>query len=134
MAVVTLDIASFRAMYPEFYNVTDAILPFLFDQSTDYLNNTDYSLVDDVVKRERLLYTLMAHLAYVRYGDNRKRGGSGMVGRIASATQGSVSVSSDLGPIEFRYAWYTQSPYGMDFWQATKVYRMANYYPGDNYV
>lgn len=134
MAVVTLDIASFRAMYPEFSNVTDAILPFLFDQSTDYLNNTDYSLVDDVVKRERLLYMLMAHLAYVRYGDNRKRGGSGMVGRIASATQGSVSVSSDLGPIEFRYAWYTQSPYGMDFWQATKVYRMANYYPGDNYV
>ena len=134
MAVVTLDIASFRAMYPEFSNVSDAILPFLFDQSTDYLNNTDYSLVDDVVKRERLLYMLMAHLAYVRYGDNRKRGGSGMVGRIASATEGSVSVSSDLGPIEFRYAWYTQSPYGMDFWQATKVYRMANYYPGDNYV
>lgn len=134
MAVVTLDIASFRAMYPEFSNVSDAILPFLFDQSTDYLNNTDYSLVDDVVKRERLLYMLMAHLAYVRYGDNRKRGGSGMVGRIASATEGSVSVSSDLGPIEFRYAWYTQSPYGLDFWQATKVYRMANYYPGDNYV
>jgi hypothetical protein len=72
MAVVTLDIASFRAMYPEFSNVPDAILPFLFDQSTDYLNNTDYSLVDDVVKRERLLYMLMAHLAYVRYGDNRK--------------------------------------------------------------
>lgn len=134
MAVVTLDIASFRAMYPEFSNVPDAILPFLFDQSTDYLNNTDYSLVDDVVKRERLLYMLMAHLTYVRYGDNRGRGGSGMVGRIASATEGSVSVSSDLGPIEFRYAWYTQSPYGMDFWQATKVYRMANYYPGDNYV
>ncbi|HGM5054113.1 TPA: DUF4054 domain-containing protein [Serratia marcescens] len=134
MAVVTLDIASFRAMYPEFSNVPDTILPFLFDQSTDYLNNTDFSLVEDVVKRERLLYILMAHLVYVRYGDNRGRGGSGMVGRIASATEGSVSVSSDLGPIEFRYAWYTQSPYGMDFWQATKVYRMANYYPGDNYV
>lgn len=134
MAVVTLDIASFRAMYPEFSNVPDEILPFLFNQSTDYLNNTDYSLVDDVVKRERLLYMLMAHLAYVRYGDNRKRGGSGMVGRIASATEGSVSASFDLGPIEFRYAWYTQSPYGMGFWQATKVYRMANYYPGDNYV
>ena len=133
MAVVILDIASFRAMYPEFTNVSDTNLPFLFDQSTDYLNNTDYSLVDDVVKRERLLYMIMAHLVYVRYGDNRGRGGSGMVGRIASATEGSVSVSSDLGPIEFRYAWYTQSPYGMDFWQATKVYRMANYYPGDNY-
>lgn len=134
MAVVTLNIANFRAMYPEFSNVTDPILPFLFDQATDYLNNTDFSLVDDAVKRERLLYMLMAHIAYVRYGDNKGNGGSGMVGRISSASEGSVSVSSELGPIEFRYAWYTQSPYGMAFWQATKVYRMANYYPGDNYV
>ncbi|VEB99950.1 Uncharacterised protein [Cedecea lapagei] len=133
MGVVTLDIPKFRAMFPELSNVDDALLPFLFDQATDYLNNTEYSLVIDVIKRERFLYLLMAHLAYVRYGDNRKRGGSGMVGRISSATQGSVSVSSDLGPIEFRYAWYTQSPYGMDYWQATKVYRMANYYPGSAY-
>ncbi|MFW5410782.1 DUF4054 domain-containing protein [Pectobacterium brasiliense] len=131
MAIVVLDIAKFRAMFPEFSNVDDALIPFLFDPATDYLNNSEYSLVDDAVKRERLLYLLMAHIAYMRYGDNRKRGGSGMVGRIASATEGSVSVSTDLGPIEFRYAWYTQSPYGMDFWQATKVYRMAQYYPGD---
>lgn len=133
MAVVELNITSFRDMYPEFSNVTDAILPFLFDQATDYLNNTDFSLVDDPIKRERLLYMLMAHIAYVRYGDNKGNGGSGMVGRISSASEGSVSVSSELGPIEFRYAWYTQSPYGMSFWQATKVYRMATYYPGSIY-
>lgn len=131
MAIVVLDVAKFRTMFPEFSNIDDSLLPFLFDQATDYLNNSEYSLVDDAVKRERLLYLLMAHIAYMRYGDNRKRGGSGMVGRIASATEGSVSVSTDLGPIDFRYAWYTQSPYGMDFWQATKVYRMAQYYPGD---
>lgn len=130
MAIVTLDIPKFRAMFPELSNVPDAILPFLFDQSTDYLNNSDFSLVDDVTKRERLLYTLMAHLAYMKYGDANGNGGSGMVGRIASASEGSVSVSSDAGQVEFRYMWYTQSPYGMDFWQATKVYRMANYYPG----
>lgn len=133
MAIVTLDIPKFRAMFPEFSNVSDEQLTFLFEQSTDYLNNSDYSLVDDAIKRERLLYLLMAHLAYMRYGDEKGNGGSGMVGRISSATEGSVSVSSDLGPVEFRYAWYTQSPYGMDFWQATKVYRMANYYPGSNY-
>lgn len=130
MAIVVLDIAKFRAMFPEFSNVSNELLPFLFDQATDYLNNSDFSLVDDVIKRERLLYLLMAHLAYVRYGDVNGNGGSGMVGRISSASEGSVSVSSDIGPVEFRYAWYTQSPYGMDYWQATKVYRMANYYPG----
>lgn len=130
MAVVTLNIASFRAMYPEFSNVADAVLPFLFDQSTDYLDNTDFSLVDDAIKRERLLYMLMAHLAYMRYGDSAGNGGPGMVGRISSASEGTASASSELGPIEFRYAWYTQSQYGMDYWQATKIYRMANYYPG----
>lgn len=133
MAIVVLDIPKFSAMFPEFSNLTDAQLPFLFDQATDYLNNSEYSLVDDAVKRERLLYLLMAHLAYLRYGDANGNGGSGMVGRLSSASEGSVSVSSDAGQIEFRYMWYTQSPYGMDFWQATKVYRMANYYPGSVY-
>lgn len=133
MAIVVLDIAKFRAMFPELSNVTDIALQFLFDQSTDYLNNTEYSLVIDATKRERLLYLLMAHLAYVRYGDANGNGGSGLVGRLSSASEGSVSVSSDAGQIEFRYMWYTQSPYGMDFWQATKVYRMANYYPGSAY-
>lgn len=130
MGVVTLDIPKFRAMYPEFSNITDVQLPFLFSQATDYLNNTEFSLIDDVVKRERLLYLMMAHLAYLRFGNNKGSGGSGLVGRISSASEGSVSVSTDLGQVEFRYSWYAQSPYGLDFWEATKVYRMANYYPG----
>ena len=130
MGVVTLDIPNFRAMYPEFSNITDVQLPFLFSQATDYLNNTEFSLIDDVVKRERLLYLMMAHLAYLRFGNNKGNGGSGLVGRISSASEGSVSVSTDLGQVEFRYSWYAQSPYGLDFWEATKVYRMANYYPG----
>ena len=133
MAIVVLDIDKFRAMFPEFSNVTDAQLPFLFDQATDYLNNSECSLVEDAVKRERLLYLLMAHLAYMRYGDANGNGGTGLVGRLSSATEGSVSVSSDAGQVEFRYMWYTQSPYGMDYWQATKVYHMANYYPGSVY-
>lgn len=130
MGVVALDIPKFRAMYPEFSNITDVQLPFLFSQATDYLNNTEFSLIDDVVKRERLLYLMMAHLAYLRFGNNKGNGGSGLVGRISSASEGSVSVSTDLGQVEFRYSWYAQSPYGLDFWEATKVYRMANYYPG----
>ncbi|WP_437609671.1 DUF4054 domain-containing protein [Erwinia sp. V71] len=133
MAIVALDTDKFRAMFPEFSNVADPALPFLFDQSTDYLNNSEYSLVEDVVKRERLLYLLMAHLAYMRYGDSDGNGKKGLAGRVSSASEGSVSVSLDMGAVEFRYAWYTQSPYGMDFWQATKVYRMANYYPGSVY-
>lgn len=134
MAIVAFNLANFRAMFPELSNIPDDTLPFIFDQSTDYLDNSHYSLVIQEAKRERLLYLLMAHLAYMRYGDKDGKGGSGMVGRVSSASEGSVSVSSELGSIEFRNAWYTLSPYGMDYWQATKVYRMANYYPGGAYV
>lgn len=133
MAIVELKIATFRAMFPEFSNIADDLLPYLFDQATDYLDNTEMSLVAQRDKRERLLYLLMAHLAYMRYGDKDGKGGSGMVGRVSSASEGSVSVSSELGQIEFRNAWYTLSPYGMDYWKATKVYRMATYYPGSIY-
>jgi hypothetical protein len=136
MAVVTFDLAKFRDMYPEFSNVTDTQLEFLFDESTDYLDNTDYSLVIDGTKRERLLYLLMAHLAYLRYGylkNGQLIGGTGMVGRISSASEGSVSVGTELGSMAIGTAWYTQSPYGLAYWQATKVYRMANYYPGGDY-
>lgn len=133
MAIVELKIATFRAIYPEFSNISDDLLPFLFDNATDYLDNTEMSLVAQSDKRERLLYLLMAHLAYMRYGDKDRNGGSGMVGRVSSASEGSVSVSSDLGQVEFRSAWYTQSPYGMDYWQATKVYRMGVWFSGADY-
>jgi hypothetical protein len=133
MAVVTLDIPKFRAIFPEFSDVTDVQLQFLFDEATDYLNNSEYSVVPEYAKRERLLYLLMAHLAWIRYGDAKGNGGSGFVGRISSATEGSVSVGSELGAMSVGTAWYTQSPYGLAFWQATKVYRMAKWYPGCPY-
>lgn len=133
MAVVVLDINKFRDIYPQFSDVNDTQISFLFDQSTDYLDNTNYSLVIDPLKRERLLYLIMAHLAFMRFGDAAGNGGSGMVGRLSSASEGSASASFDLGAMSANSTWFTQSPYGMDFWQATKVYRMAQYYPGSAY-
>lgn len=133
MAIVVLDILKFRAMFPEFDGLTDAQITLLFELSTDYLDNTNYSLVIDPLKRERLLYLLMSHLAYMRFGDAAGNGGTGMVGRLSSASEGSASASFDLGAMSAGSTWFTQSPYGMDFWQATKVYRMATYYPGSPY-
>lgn len=130
MAIVTFDIDKFRAMYPEFSNVADATLPYIFDEATDYLSNQPYSVVDDYDKRERLLYMLMAHICELRYGNNRGQGGTGFVGRVTSASEGSVSVSSDLGMLGASATWYAQTEYGLSYWQATKVYRMAKYYPG----
>ncbi|QHJ83906.1 MAG: hypothetical protein [Caudoviricetes sp.] len=131
MAIVVFDLTTFRAIYPEFSNVSDTALPYIFEQAELYLDNTEYSLVVDPDKRGFLLYLLMAHLCYMRYGNASGSGGTGIVGRLASASEGTVSVGSDAGSVPFQYMWYTQSPYGMDYWQATKVYRMGTYYPGD---
>lgn len=134
MAIVALDIPKFRELFPEFGGVTDVQLQFLFDEATDYLNNTEYSPVQEYTKRERLLYLLMAHLAYIRYGyidaGGTRVGGTGFVGRVSSATEGSVSVSTELGSMSDSATWYALSPYGLAFWQATKWLRIAKYYPG----
>lgn len=133
MAIVVFDIDKFRAIFPEFSNVSDTALQFLFDTATDYLNNSNYSIVKDVAKRERLLYLLMAHIAFIRYGDANGNGGNGskgFVGRISSASEGSVSIGAALDGADSGSTWFTQSTYGYDFWQATKVYRMATYFPG----
>ena len=130
MAIVTFDLTTFRAIYPQFSNVSDTLLPYIFQEAELYLNNTEYSLVIDSSKRELLLYMLMAHICYIQYGDANGNGGSGLVGRLSNATEGSVSVGSVLDGNTNISPWYTQSPYGLSFWQATKVYRMAQYYPG----
>lgn len=133
MSNVVLSVDGFRKRYPEFDNVTDTALSNLFDMAELYISNDYGSVVTNLNKRETLMYLIVAHLCYIRYGDNKGNGGSGMVGRISSASEGSVSVSADVGAVEFRNAWYTQSPYGMDFWQATKVYRMGVWFSGADY-
>lgn len=133
MSEVALTVSGFRERYPEFDNVADADVGNLFGITGLYLDNTYQSVVTDVKARESLLYLLVAHLCYILHGDNKKNGGSGMVGRISSASEGSVSVSSDIGAVAFRNAWYTQSPYGWIFWQATKVYRMGVWFSGADY-
>ncbi|EDJ4876599.1 DUF4054 domain-containing protein, partial [Salmonella enterica] len=52
------------------------------------------------------------------------------VGRITSASQGSVSVSVDNSGSNDASWWYLQTPYGADYWQATAPYRSMEYVPG----
>lgn len=132
MAAVTLDIPRFRAWYPRFGNVTNDALEPLFELACMGFDNSDFSLESNLDKRERLLYLLLAHLAYGRYGDADGHGGGGAVGRIGSATEGSVSVSFDMGAgLPFDTVWYMQSEYGQLFWQLTKPYRLFAYFPGE---
>ncbi|KPA87293.1 Protein of unknown function (DUF4054) [Pseudomonas asplenii] len=132
MGIVVFDVASFRVRYPEFATVSDALLQAYFDEATIYLNNTECSLVTDVAKRALLLNMLVAHISALNAGVNGEAA-SPLVGRINSATEGSVSVTTDMGAVSGSAAWFMQTKYGAAYWQATINLRSFRYIPGRSY-
>jgi len=54
------------------------------------------------------------------------------VGRVASGTQGSVSVTLDLGPQTLSGAWWNQTKYGAAAWAMLRPYRSAMLFPAPN--
>ncbi|ELY5940592.1 DUF4054 domain-containing protein [Cronobacter malonaticus] len=129
MAIVVFDIEAFRERYPEFNSVSDALLNAYFVEATVYLDNTDCSPVTDAAVRSVYLNMLVAHLAAINSGTGGQSA-SGLVGRVTSASEGSVSVSVDAGPSSASSWWYLQTPYGAAYWQATAQYRTFRYLPG----
>ena len=121
--IVDLDLAKFRAAYPNF-KAADAQLEMWFVEAGMLINNTPQSCIKSLVEREVLMFLLMAHFADLQA---RVDAGNGTVGRIASATQGSVSVSFDNGTSTLSAAWYQQTPYGSKYWAMTAKYRSFLY-------
>lgn len=93
-----------------------------------YLNNTPTSVVQDIPTRTILLYMITAHLACLAARQEAEPNGNALVGRISDATQGSVSVSADVGTTSNSEAFWYQTQYGMAFWKATVRFRMGGRY------
>ena len=127
MAQVVFVPADFKAAYPAFANVTDAALQNYFDVACLYLSNDDCSRVQDLTKRQALLYMLTAHVAQLS-GALSQFGQAGPVGRISSASEGSVSASFEF-PMNPNSAWFNLTPWGAMFWAATAYLRSAVYRP-----
>lgn len=86
------------------------------------------SPIRSIPQRQILLGMLTAHVAALNAPLNGQPSPT-LIGRISSASEGSVSVSvvyPDIAGAE----WYTQTKYGAAFWEATKQYRMGRYFPG----
>lgn len=128
MAQVVFDPAAFKDAYPEFSAVADGMLGSCFFTGTLYLSNEDGSVVQDLARREQLLWMLTAHVAALRGALTPVgvAGGPAAVGRVSSASQGSVSVSTDF-PSSPNAAWFNQTAYGAMFWQATLSLRSFSY-------
>lgn len=135
--VVTFDYAAWIVRYPEFAAVSEPLAQAYFDEATLYLNNSPCSLAaydpnatPPVTTRATLLNMLTAHIAQL---NKAVAGGapSPLVGRIETATEGSVTVSVGkyADNVSVTAAWYLQTPYGAAYWAATARYRTARYVP-----
>jgi hypothetical protein len=110
------------------------IFPSYFSQAGLYVNNTSLSVVQNTSTLSMLLYMLTAHIAFLA-GQLSADGQARPVGRVSSATEGSVSATfEDVGPTPGTGAWFRQSQYGAAFWQATTCYRGMQYCPNPTQV
>lgn len=129
--VVTFDYAAWSAAYPELASsVPEAAAQARFFMATDFLDNSAYSPVPDVNKRARLLGQMVAHLSMLLNPASQGGRGAGAVGRVASATRGSVATSFDVGEVKNDQSWFAQTQYGWSFWQATAYLRQMRIIPG----
>lgn len=137
--MVAFDYAYFTASYPELAAyVTQTQGAGYFTMAGLYCDNTTCSPIQDASIggiRYVLLHMLTAHIAKLLAANTSQAGGSQaaspLVGRINSASEGSVSVSAEMpGPTAAGQAWYQQTQYGAMYWQASAQYRMFRHIPG----
>ena len=134
---VTFDYAAWIAMFPAFSACSQAQGAAWFDLADSYFANDACNPAFRVgpARFARYLYMLTSHLAWL----NAPRDANGnpvangqmappLVGRINSAAEGSVNVGVELNasgsPSE---AFFSQSEWGLMFWQATAQFRTMRY-------
>ena len=127
--IVTFDYILWAARYPELSAfVSQPLAQAFFNEATLYCDNTPTSIVQDVVRRSTLLNMLTAHIAQLNAALGAPS--SQLVGRISSAGQGSVNVSTEMNFPPGSSQWFNQTKYGAAFWAATMQERTMRYVPG----
>ncbi|WP_236516068.1 DUF4054 domain-containing protein [Escherichia coli] len=122
--VFVFDPAAFKLSYPQFAKFTNEQLTNFFEEVENTIVDNTESSCFSLKDRKKRFYLLVAHNAELQNRIND--GNTGLVGRISSATEGSVSISTDYsmgsGALE---QWLKQTPYGAKFYAFTAPYRTA---------
>jgi len=133
MGVVAFDYTGWSVRYPELaVSVNSTLAQAYFNEAQLYCDNTNTSPITDSSVggiRSMLLNMVTAHIAALNAQLNGQPS-SPLVGRINSATEGSVSVTTEMQYPPGSSQWFMQTKYGAAFWQATTQYRSMRYAPG----
>lgn len=128
MTLPTFNYAQWLIQYPEFGSVTA-------QQAQDYFNRASFVVpwdrIPDPLQQVITLNLATAHFAFLFAPLNGQAPrASSVVGRINSASEGSVSAQfSYTDPSTDSQAFWNQSEYGAALWVMTLPYRTAFYVP-----
>lgn len=126
-AVASFDYNGWIQAYPEFIYVPIEQAQNYFNIATAYHRNDGVTPVTNPVFQDMYLKMIMSHLAQILAPDPTGQPASQIVGRITSASEGSVSVSSEMPLTPQSAAFWYQTKYGTMYWNATKQYRTMRY-------
>src|SRR5208282_6034259 len=95
----------------------------------NYCRNDGGGPVCDANQQTLLLNLLTAHIAQLFAPAKNGQSPSTLVGRINTASEGSVSVGAEF-PATPAASWYITTQYGAAYWQLMLPFRTARYLPG----
>ncbi len=125
--IAIFNYGAFVNRYPEFAQTNSIQAQGWFDEATTFHRNDGTGPVRDAATQLRLLNMLTAHIGRLEQMA-ALMAPAGVTGRVASVTEGSVSISfSPLSGEPFSATWFSQTAYGFSYWQATSVYRSMHY-------
>lgn len=134
--IVNLTYADWSAAYPQFSTTVSqsAFDTTIYPLAQQYCRNDGGGPVTTAATQTALLGLMCAHIAQLLNGSNTQPV-SPLVGRVSSASEGSVSVSVEMpsggSPTQ---AWLSQTQWGAMFWAMAAPYRTARYVPGPRRV
>lgn len=132
--VVQFSYPQWAALFPAFASsVSPTQAQSYFDLATSIHRNDGGGPVNNAAQQLNLLNLLTAHIAQLFTPPAPGQQPSTIVGRISSATQGSVSVQAAYSNnVTEQMAFFVQTQYGAFYWAATAPFRTARYVANKN--
>lgn len=132
-AAASFSYAAWQAQFPALAAVpSDTVLAY-WNQAGTYFANDGSGPVSTVAQQQSLMNLVTAHLLLIFGAVTLGANGTittDPVGRISSASEGSVSVSTENQYPPGTPQWWQQTAFGSAFYMATAPYRTMRYRPG----
>ncbi len=129
------DYATWLVRYPQFASggaqpVSQPLYSQYFADAQMYQANNGAGPIADTTTATRLMMMMIAHIATMEAPLASGASPSPLVGRISSASEGSVSVGVENQYPAGTPQWFQQTKPGSDWWAATAQFRTMRYRPG----